>query len=93
MAYRDQRFVKRHDVKIRLDENDIDRLDRYLERFGGERAVIARDAIIQFLDDADVRYRDPQLNIMLEERQHINRVKRGVRSLNEQLDQTKTKTA
>lgn len=59
MAYRDEKRVKAPDgIKCRLDQYDQDRLEHFLDMNGGQAAVVARQALIEFLDRRDIEYLD-----------------------------------
>ena len=85
MAHANAHFKKVNEIKVRVDDFEDERLKKYINSFGGEPAVIARDALIQFLDQSQILYSEKSLNIKLDERLQVLAVKQGVRNLHKQL--------
>jgi predicted transcriptional regulator len=60
MAYRDGKRIKAPDgIKCRLDDYDQERLEEFLDINGGQPAVVARQALVEFLDRRDIQYAEP----------------------------------
>lgn len=78
-------FRKLNEIKVRIDDYEDERLKKYIASFGGEPAVIAREALIQFLDQSQVQYSDQLLNLKLIERLQVLEVKQGIRNLHKHL--------
>lgn len=72
MAYRDPNQVKAPDgIKCRLDQYDQDRLERFLKTNGGQPAVIAREAVVEFLDRRNIEYAENHKQKELEQRKLV----------------------
>ncbi len=85
MAYQDGRCKRSNEVKVRLDDYDQQRLENHVEKFGGEKSVIGRDALIAYLDQAGEMYNNPERNLLLKEREEVRQLKAEIRKLHKTL--------
>ena len=86
MAYTDPMQKKDPDgIKCRLDEYDIERLDAFLERAGGQRAVVIRDAVIEFLDRAGIDYSAEHKRDELQKRRIALAVSDRIRAMSDEV--------
>lgn len=75
MAYNDPSRKKSTDgFKVRLSDYDEKRLSDFLERSGGQAAVIGREALIEFLDRQGITYGDSALDAEMQRRILAGRV-------------------
>lgn len=82
MAYRDEKQIKAPDgIKCRLDQYDQDRLDHFLDLSGSQRAVVVREAVIEFLDRRNVHYEAPHKQDELEQRKIVIAVGDRIRAM------------
>jgi hypothetical protein len=49
VMYQDPRLIKKHEVKIRLDDNINELLNSFFNVSGGQKSVVVRDILIKGL--------------------------------------------
>ena len=82
MAYRDEKQIKSSDgIKCRLDDYEQERLEHFINASGGQPAVVARQALIEFLDRRNVHYESPHKQDEFEQRKLVIAVGDRIRAM------------